>query len=186
MPAVLLFYGHNRECAEAWFRKLMQENDVSLEFIDDSFFSLPVKDFNTSFASSIKNRELRFYVASKSGDNNVAYCFDSDIVFSEKCRELSSLVFDAHHSIHGCKERDHTYENVLFFERGLVHPAESHIFPEFAGDLFNTIFGEDTSCWLEKPQYNNGVLVFNNTPDLAEAWRQMHKKGLFFPIVNPG
>ena len=186
IPVVLLYYGTDFSHAEMWFNQLEKDKEVLLVHIDDSFFSLPIFDYNSGYSSSIKNRELRFYVASQSGPNDVTYCFDSDIIFSEKCRELIDLEFDGKPSVFGCKERLHTYENVLYFERGKIHSTEDHIYPECAKDIYDSIFKEDTESWLGNPQLNNGVLIYSNASDLSEVWRKKHEYGLFFPLVNPG
>ena len=186
IPVVLLYYGHDFRKAESWFYDLIVEKIVSLIHINDSFFSLPVFDYNKAYYSSIRNRELRFYVTSLSGPNDIAYCFDSDLVFNENCKELMELDWDGKPSIFGCKEREHTYENVLYFERGIIHTMDNHIYPENTKKIYDTIFNEDTGQWLCHPQLNNGVLVFCNVPSLSEVWRYEHKKGLFYTFVNPG
>jgi len=186
IPVVLLYYGRDLPLAEMWFHQLEKERDVLLVHVDDSFFSLPIFEYNNIYTGSINNRELRFYVASQSGPHDVTYCFDSDIIFSEKCRKLIDLEFDGKPSVFGCKERQHTYENVLFFERGKIHPAEKHIYPEFSKDIYDSIFKEDTKSWFGNPQLNNGVLIYSNVPELAKVWREKHEYGLILPIVNPG
>ena len=186
IPVVLLYYGNNLPKTESWFYHIIAEKKVSLIHINSSFFSLPVSDYNNVYYSSIRNRELRFYVTSLSGPNDIAYCFDSDLVFNEKCKKLIELDWDGKPSIYGCKERKYTYENVLYFERGITHTVDNHIYPENAKLFYDTIFDEDTDQWLCLPQLNNGVLVFCNVPSLSEAWRYEHNKGLFYAFVNPG
>ena len=186
IPVVLLYYGSDVSYAQLWFNQFIQEGRVSLVYIQDSFFSLPITDHNKFFSSSIRNRELRFYVVSLSGPDDVAYCFDSDLVFNENCTGLIELSMNGEPSVFGCKEKEHTYENVLFFERGQIHSIDNHIYPECAKNIYDTIFREDTASWLGNPQLNNGVLVYSNASDLSEVWRGKHEKGLLFPIVNSG
>ena len=186
VPVVLVFYGKRIEDVEALFSSMIIKQLVSIDYKRDDFFHLPVLPHNESFVASIRNRELRFYVAAQSDPQNVVYCFDSDTVFTKSAVDLFSIDFGASPAICGCFEQKHTYNNKLFFERGLIHSNTHHIYPEQQKERYDLIFKEDTSFWLNRPQYNNGVLIFYNAQQLAAQWRIEHRKGLLCTDVNPG
>lgn len=185
IPVVLVFYGNKINEVKRYFASLISKRIVTIDYKTDNFFQLPVLPYNKAFESTIRNRELRFYVAALSGQNEVVYCFDSDIIFTESVKDLLSIDFGEQPTICGCIEQEHTYDNKLYFERGILHLNTQHIYPEQQKEEYDRIFEEDSS-WLSKPQYNNGVLVFYNARDLAEQWRKEHLRGLYNPIVNPG
>ena len=83
IPVVLVFYGKRIKDVETLFSSMISQYDVMIDYKEDDFFQLPVLPHNKSFISSIRNRELRFYVAAQSSPHNVVYCFDSDTLFTE-------------------------------------------------------------------------------------------------------
>ena len=186
IPVVLLFHGKRIDKAMHFFSSMIAEGWVRMDFIMDDFFKLPIFSFNTAYKEAIRNRELRFYVAACSGPNDIVYCFDSDIVFTESVTDLLKIKFDYLPSIYGCVERQHTRENKLFFERSIIHTNKQHVYPEIQTEMYDQVFMEDTSLWLEMPQFNNGVLVFYNAKELASCWKEVHNKSLLNPKVNPG
>lgn len=186
IPVVLVFYGKRIKDVETLFSSMISQYDVMIDYKEDDFFQLPVLPHNKSFISSIRNRELRFYVAAQSSPHNVVYCFDSDTLFTESAKDLMSIDFGECPAICGCIEQEHTYDNKLYFERGILHSNTHHIYPERQKEKYDQIFEEDTSYWLNKPQYNNGVLIFYNAWQLAAQWKTEHQRGLYCLDVNPG
>lgn len=186
IPVVLVFYGKRIDDVKDYFASMISKQKVTIDHKKDDFFQLPILPYNKRFENTIKNRELRFYVAAQSGPHNVVYCFDSDIIFTESAKDLMNIDFGEHPGVCGCIEQKHTFDNKLYFERGMIHSCLQHIYPEFQKEKYDQIFVENTSYWLSIPQYNNGVLIFFNAKELAEQWKKEHFKGLLCPEVNPG
>ena len=186
IPVVLVYYGKRIDDVKKYFSPLIEKQIVTIDYKEDVYFQLPIFSYNKVFEQTIKNRELRFYVAAQSGPDEMAYCFDSDIIFTNSSKELMSLDLGNHSAVCGCIEQNHTFNNKLYFERGVIHSNLEHIYPNLQAQKYNQIFSEETSCWLRLPQYNNGVLIFYNAKKLAEQWKKEHLKGLICPDVNPG
>jgi len=141
----------------------------------------------TSLDRHRKNRFLRMEIMSRWPEEQVLL-FDSDVIFSEKIKELSSFIEKAFKN----KDRNKplvggvTEDDLFYFFTAKRDEIGKLTFTsdEELERCLQDVYGDNWKARLSGSKFNCGMLLIYKCAELADVWKSHYLNGLMHPKVN--